>query len=256
MAVANSMRISMNKSSAILTENPPPHVLVVDDDARLRMLLRDYLSGQGFWVTTAANAADAREMLARLKFDLAILDVMMPGEDGLSLGKAVRVGSNLPILFLTARGDAADRIAGLRAGADDYLPKPFEPEELVLRINAILRRGFMATRAPESEYQLGTWRWLPEMGELHGPPSDETHPNNKANAVKLSEMENKLLRALAARPGQPTSRDELAERMGITTASRSIDVMVVRLRRKLNDDPQMPRILQTLRGQGYVLRIA
>jgi two-component system phosphate regulon response regulator OmpR len=235
----------MNKSSTLITDNPLPHVLVVDDDARLRGLLRDYLSSQNFWVTTAASAAEAREILARVKFDLAILDVMMPGEDGLSLGKSLRADSDMPILFLTARGDAADRIAGLRAGADDYLPKPFEPEELVLRINAILRRGFAATPAAQSEYQLGPYRWLPEMGELHSEDS----------AVKLSDMENRLLRALASKPGQPQSRDELAERMGIQTASRSIDVMVVRLRRKLNDDPAMPRILQTLRGQGYVLRI-
>lgn len=236
----------MTKSSPLLNAAAPPHILVVDDDARLRTLLRDYLTSEGFWVTTAEDAAAAREFMTRLQFDLAVLDVMMPGEDGLSLGKSVRADSNLPILFLTARGDAADRIAGLRAGADDYLPKPFEPEELVLRINAILRRGF--TPPPvgaETEYQLGKWRWLPDMGELH---SDN-------GAVKLSDMENKLLRALATRPGQPQSREELAEHMGITAASRSIDVMVVRLRRKLGDDPQMPRILQTLRGQGYVLRI-
>jgi len=240
-----SLSQPMTKSSPLLTENSLPHVLVVDDDARLRGLLRDYLSSQGFWVTTAEHAAAARDILARVKFDFAVLDVMMPGEDGLSLGADLRAQHDMPILFLTARGDAADRIAGLRAGADDYLPKPFEPEELVLRINAILRRGMSAQPAAQNEYQLGPYRWLPEMGELHG----------DGGAVKLSEMENKLLRALAARPGQPQSREDLAERMGIQTASRSIDVTVVRLRRKLGDDPQMPRILQTLRGQGYVLRI-
>lgn len=235
----------MTKSSALLAEAAAPHVLVVDDDLRLRNLLRDYLSSESFLVTTAEDANDAREMLKRLQFDLVILDVMMPGEDGLSLGKSLREESDMPILFLTARGEATDRIAGLRAGADDYLPKPFEPEELVLRIHAILRRQAAAAPSEKSEYQLGPYRWLPEMGELHGPDG----------AVKLSDMENKLLRALASKPGQPMNRDDLAERMGIQTASRSIDVMVVRLRRKLNDDPNMPRILQTLRGQGYVLRI-
>lgn len=234
----------MNKSTPILQE-APSHILVVDDDVRLRQLLHDYLTRAGFWVTTAADAAAAREMLARLRFDLAILDVMMPGEDGLSLGRSVRENSELPMLFLTARGDATDRIAGLRTGADDYLSKPFEPEELILRINAILRRRSAATAVPQSEYQLGSWQWLPELGELHA----------ENEAVKLSDMENKLLRALAARPGVPQSREDLAAHMGIQTASRSIDVMVVRLRRKLGDDPQMPRILQTLRGQGYVLRI-
>ncbi len=235
----------MTKSSALLAENAAPHVLVVDDDARLRNLLRDYLSSQGFLVTTADDANDAREMLKRIQVDIAILDVMMPGEDGLSLGRAIRETSDMPILFLTARGEAQDRIAGLRAGADDYLPKPFEPEELVLRLGAILRRQAAATPVQQSEYQLGPYRWLPEMGELHG----------ESIAVKLSDMENKLLRALASKPGQPINRDDLAELMGIQTQSRSIDVMVVRLRRKLNDDPNMPRILQTLRGQGYVLRI-
>jgi len=235
----------MAKSSPLSAETAP-HVLVVDDDARLRALLRDYLSQQGFGVTTAEHAADAREMFRRVQFDAAVLDVMMPGEDGLSLGADLRTRSDIPILFLTARGDAADRIAGLRVGADDYLAKPFEPEELVLRLHAILRRGLAAQPPAQSEYQLGPYLWSPELGELHGADT----------RVKLSEMENKLLRALAARPGQPHSREELAERMGVTTASRSIDVMVVRLRRKLGDDPQMPRILQTLRGQGYVLRIA
>lgn len=235
----------MAKSSALLSSAAAPHILVVDDDERLRNLLRDYLSGQGFLVTTAHNANDARAMMQRIQFDLVILDVMMPGEDGLSLGQSMRETSDMPMLYLTARGEAADRIAGLKTGADDYLPKPFEPEELVLRLNAILRRQAATIPNEKTEYQLGAWRWLPEMGELHG----------NDGAVKLSDMENKLLRALASKPGQALNRDALAELMGIQTASRSIDVMVVRLRRKLNDDPNMPRILQTLRGQGYVLRL-
>ncbi len=223
-----------------------PHLLVVDDDVRLRTLLRDFLSGAGFHITTATDAADAREMLARIKFDLLVLDVMMPGEDGMTFATDLRKRMEVPILFLTARGEASDRIAGLKAGADDYLPKPFEPEELILRIQAILRRGYVPVSVEaQTEYQLGPYRWSPEMGELHGPDG----------GVKLSDMENKLLRALASRPGQPINREALAELMGIQTQSRSIDVMVVRLRRKLGDDPQMPRILQTLRGQGYILRI-
>lgn len=235
----------MAKSSVPL-KTSSPHLLVVDDDARLRALLRDFLSGNGFHVTTADSAAEARAMLSRIAFDLLVLDVMMPGEDGVALARDLRTRMDVPMLFLTARGDAADRIAGLRAGADDYLPKPFEPEELVLRIQSILRRQAAAIPAAQTEYQLGAWRWLRDAGELH----------SDSGAVKLSDMENKLLRALASRPGQPVGRDDLAELMGIQTASRSIDVMVVRLRRKLNDDPQMPRILQTLRGQGYVLRVA
>ena len=173
----------------------------------------------------------------------------------MTLAADLRKRMEIPILFLTARGEATDRIAGLRAGADDYLPKPFEPEELVLRIQAILRRGYApAPVEAQSEYQLGPYRWLPEMGELHGPTA-ERGKNDVRGGVKLSDMENKLLRALASRPGQPINREALADLMGIQTQSRSIDVMVVRLRRKLGDDPQMPRILQTLRGQGYVLRI-
>jgi two-component system phosphate regulon response regulator OmpR len=220
-----------------------PHILVVDDDDRLRDLLRRYLAEQGHVVITAGDAADAQAKLAALAVDLIVLDVMMPGMSGLELTALLRQTSQVPILLLTAQGAAADRIAGLEAGADDYLPKPFEPRELLLRINAILRRAPVVTAKPTS-VRLGRWQFDFSRAELRA--GDEIVP--------LSEVEAGLLLVLAAAPGTSFSREELSARATVSVAPRSVDVQVVRLRRKIEDNPRLPRYLQTVRGEGYVLR--
>jgi two-component system phosphate regulon response regulator OmpR len=220
-----------------------PHLLVVDDDTRLRGLLARYLGEQGHMVTTAESAKVARAFMRSLAFDLIVLDVMMPGESGLDFARALRAeGCALPVLMLTARGEAEERIAGLEAGADDYLPKPFEPRELLLRIAAILRRA--APLREEPPIRLGRWRFDPDRSELIA--GDET--------VRLTEAETSLLRLLAETPGVIVSREELVERSSAAVNERSIDVQVNRLRRKIEVDPRTPRYLQTVRGSGYVLR--
>ncbi len=225
-----------------------PHILVVDDDTRLREALRRYLGQNGFLVTGAADAAEARAKLAGLEFDLIVLDVMMPGESGLSLCRDLVATGCTPVLMLTARSEADDRICGLEAGADDYLSKPFEPRELVLRLNAVLRRT--ARRVPRAimsavPIRLGRYLFDAEREELR--TGDEI--------IRLTAMECSLLRALAAEPGVVLSREALVEKAGVDAANeRTIDVQVTRLRRKLEDDPREPRYLQTVRGEGYVLR--
>lgn len=225
-----------------------PHILVVDDDTRLRELLRRYLSGNGFLVTAAKDAADARARLDGLEFDLIVLDIMMPGENGLDLTAALRRTSDVPILLLTARGEADDRIAGLEAGADDYLSKPFQPRELLLRINSILRRQARPAEppppAPPAALRLGPLLYIPERDELRS--GDEV--------IRLTTAEASLMRILAASPGVTFSREDLAERSRDVGNARSIDVQVTRLRRKIEPDPREPRYLQTVRGEGYVLR--
>jgi two-component system, OmpR family, phosphate regulon response regulator OmpR len=226
-----------------------PHILVVDDDARLRDLLRRFLTEHGLVVTAAASAAEARALLPVLAFDLLILDVMMPGETGLTLTQALRQPEHaarlLPILLLTARGEAMDRIKGLEAGADDYLPKPFEPRELLLRINAILRRTAKPseTRAAAPDIRLGQWRFDSARDALV----------SGARHVRLTEMEAGLLRILAAEPGVAISREQLAERSKGAVNDRTIDVQITRLRRKIEPDAKMPRYLITVRGAGYML---
>ncbi|MEA1675629.1 response regulator [Nitrospirillum sp. BR 11163] len=219
-----------------------PHILVVDDDDRLREALRRYLSQNGFIVSAAADAAAARRMLASLNFDLMVLDVRMPGKSGLELTRSLRVEGGLPILLLTANGQPDDRIAGLEAGADDYLPKPFEPRELVLRITSILRR-LPKPAATAAEVRLGRWVFDAEREELRS--GEET--------VRLTSGEASLLRTLAAQPGVVFTREDLG-RAGIDSNARAIDVQVTRLRRKIEIDPRQPRYLQTVRGEGYVLR--
>ncbi|MDG3440917.1 response regulator [Nitrospirillum amazonense] len=219
-----------------------PHILVVDDDDRLREALRRYLSQNGFIVSAAADAAAARRMLASLHFDLMVLDVRMPGESGLQLTRSLRADGGLPILLLTANGQPDDRIAGLEAGADDYLPKPFEPRELVLRITSILRR-LPKPASVAAEVRLGRWVFDAEREELRS--GEET--------VRLTSGEASLLRTLAAQPGVVFTREDLG-RAGIDSNARAIDVQVTRLRRKIETDPRQPRYLQTVRGEGYVLR--
>ena len=222
-----------------------PHILVVDDDSRLRTLLRKYLSDNGYLVTAAADAAEARAKMTALAVDLLVLDVMMPGEDGLSLTRALRAeGSAVPVLLLTAMGEVDDRINGLEAGADDYLPKPFEPRELLLRIASILRRAPKPEAEAPAVLGLGEFAWDPARQELRR--GDEV--------VHLTTAERELMAILGETPGQAVSRDDLAARTGNAANARAVDVQVTRLRKKLEDDPRMPRYLQTVRGMGYMLR--
>ena len=217
------------------------HILAVDDDDRLRDLLKRYLSREGHDVTTAKDAASARKLMATMTFDLVILDVMMPGEDGLSLLKSVRENkSDTPVILLTARGLPAERIEGLRTGADDYLSKPFEPEELALRIGAILKRAVPET--PVEELKLAGMIFHVGKGELR----------KDGRLVRLTESETQLLSILAARAGAAISRHELAM-LTAAGVERSVDVQVTRLRRKIERDPREPVHLQTVRGVGYRL---
>ena len=226
-------------------ERKERHLLVVDDDDRIRELLKQYLAKQGFRVSAARDGAAARRMLEALDFDLAVFDVMMPGEDGFSLTRWLRgrqgPPGRTPVLMLTAKGEASDRIAGLKTGADDYLPKPFEPEELLLRIEAILRRG-LAPRPAGTVLSLGACRFDAGRGEL----------TSNGAPVKLTEAEVALLRRLARSPHEPVDRLELA-RETVDPSGRAVDVQVTRLRRKIEADPKQPRYLQTVRGVGYVL---
>ncbi len=224
------------------------HILIVDDDQRIRDLLRKFLSRQGFLVSGARDAAHARRLLENLEFDLIVLDVMMPGEDGLSLTRALRETITTPILLLTARGDANDRITGLEAGADDYLPKPFEPRELVARINAILRRAPQGPRKdePPKTMQLGPVRYDIGRGEMWQGEAQ----------VRLTSTEQTLMRIFAAEPHTPITRQALIEALGRDhgqAQERAIDVQITRLRRKIESDPKSPRYLQTVRGTGYML---
>lgn len=220
-----------------------PHVLVVDDDDRLRKLLRKYLADSGFLVAAAADAADARAKLETLSFDIIVLDLMMPGESGLTFAQDLRRTSDVPILMLTAMGEPEDRISGLEKGADDYLAKPFEPRELVLRINNILKRAPVPAE-PAAEVRMGEVLYLTARGEL----------SRAGRPIRLTDVEAALLGVLVQRAGEVLSREELIRLTGAGGGGRAIDVQVTRLRRKIEDDPKLPRYLQTVRGKGYVLR--
>lgn len=219
-----------------------PHILVVDDDDRLRDLLQRYLSEHGFRVSAAMDAADARKRMGMLAFDLLVLDVMMPGESGLEFAEDLRRSNNVPILMLTAMAEQDDRINGLEKGVDDYLTKPFEPRELLLRIQSILRRVPVA--AARSEVSLGESVFRPDRGEL----------TRSGIPVHLTEVEAALLGALARKSGEVLSREELIEFTGAAGSDRAVDVQVTRLRRKIEKNPKMPRYLQTIRGRGYILQ--
>jgi two-component system phosphate regulon response regulator OmpR len=220
-----------------------PHILVIDDDTRLSKLLRKYLSDNGFRVTVAAEAKEARQRMAGLRFDLLVLDRMMPGENGLDFARSLRTANSVPILMLTAMGEVDARIDGLEAGVDDYLTKPFEPRELLLRIRMILRRSKETTGLTPS-IRLGRVEYDPtrELLTLDG------------NPLRLTSTEASLLSALSKEPGATLSRDELTQRCAIEGGERAIDVQVTRLRRKIEPDPRVPQYLQTVRGHGYVLR--
>jgi len=242
--------------AAMTVETPTetPHILVVDDDKRLRELLRKYLTEQGFRVTVATDAVDARRKLDGLAFDLLVLDIMMPGESGLELTRALREKDGVPILLLTAMGEPEDRIAGLETGADDYLAKPFEPRELVLRIRTILRR--VPPEAPTSRRELRFGAFSFDL--------DRRTLRRGSQEIRLTGGEAELLAALAAAPGQALSREALGlqARLGQGAdapadpagGSRMVDVQMTRLRRKIEADPRFPRYLQTVRGRGYMLQ--
>ena len=215
-------------------------ILVVDDDKRLRELLAEFLTAEGYAVEAAENASIAREKLAEKQYDLLIVDVMMPGEGGVELTQSIRREKAIPILMLTAMGEVADRIKGLESGADDYLVKPFEPRELLLRIENILRRSKPLEQA---ETVFGEFQFSAASGELR----------KGAEAIFLTSTEIKLLEILCEQIGKPISREDLSKRLnGIS--ERSVDVQITRLRKKLEADPRQPKYLQSVWGQGYVLR--
>ncbi|MCJ8519336.1 two-component system phosphate regulon response regulator OmpR [Pseudorhizobium tarimense] len=220
------------------------HLLVVDDDTRIRDLLSRYLSEQGFRITVAADAADARRKLAGLKFDLIILDVMMPGETGLSLTESLYQNKTTPVILLTAKAEAESRIAGLEAGADDYLSKPFDPRELVLRINNILRRNGNSDGPKIEQVMFGPYTFSIPRKELR----------RAAEQIRLTDREQEIMLLFALRAGDTIPRHELIGE-DAEVGERTIDVQINRLRRKIEEDPANPVYLQTVRGIGYRLSI-
>ena len=220
------------------------HILVVDDDDRLRDLLGRYLCDHGYHVSTACSAAEARVRLEGMMFDLIVLDVMMPGQSGVDFTRGLRRSSTVPVLLLTAMGEPEDRIAGLESGADDYLTKPFEPRELLLRIASILRRSAPpAATSPAVFIRLGEVLYFPARDQLM----------RGGDAVRLTTVEADLLRVFAANPGVTLSREALCEQIGAGGSPRAIDVQITRLRRKIETNPRDPRYLRTVWGRGYVL---
>ena len=220
-----------------------PHILVIDDDTRLRALLQRYLQENGFAVSAAKDAENARMFLRQYQFNLLIVDVMMPGESGIEFLQKLRRDSNVPAIILTAMGDTPDRIAGLEAGADDYLPKPFEPKELVLRINNILRR-VPAENTVSHSLSLGDYVFDLDKKELMTEAGEIVH---------ITPVEQAILCVLGAKSGQMFTREHLAELLGVNQSPRSIDVQITRLRKKIETDSKNPRYLQTVRGKGYML---
>ena len=225
-----------------------PHVLVVDDDERLRALLLRYLTEQGFVAAVARDAAEATQILASLAFDLLIVDVTMPGQSGLAFTAELRRTSKIPVLLLTARGGPDDRILGLEAGADDYLPKPFEPRELVLRAQAILRRAPKPEAGDHNRrLAFGAFRYDVARRALTRLAGDAEE------AIRLTEAEGSLLALLAAEVGRTVTREALVATGLVEGSERAVDVLITRLRRKLDDDPRAPAWLHTVRGEGYRL---
>ena len=222
----------------------PSHILVVDDDSRLRKLLRQYLTDNGFLVALASNTAHARRIMKSLDFDLIILDVMMPGEDGYAFTQSIRETNPVPILMLTARGDVEDRIAGLEHGVNDYLPKPFDPRELLLRISNILNlTEIKSSSSIPREIAFGDCVFDCVNKILR----------RKGSVVHLTSLEGNLLRTLAECNGNVVSRRVLLDKSQVEGSERTVDVQVTRLRRKIEPTPRWPRYLRTIRGRGYVL---
>lgn len=233
----------MNNTESGKITDDAYHVLIVDDDQRIRDLMGKFLQENGFRVTTAQDAQAARAKMAGLAFDLIILDVMMPGENGFGLAKDLKSKSSIPIIMLTALGEAKDRVEGLEIGVDDYVPKPPEPRELLLRINNILKRNNVTANAPV-EIHMGEYVFNVERGDL----------KRDGEIIKLTEREKDFLKQFALKRGEPISRDELAM-LGENGSERAVDVQINRLRQKIESDPSNPIYLQTVRGKGYKLLI-
>lgn len=225
-------------------EHVKAHILVVDDDTRLRSLLQRFLRENDFYVSAAKDAFAAREMLKNYKFDLLIVDIMMPGETGLQFLNRLRDENNVPVILLTAMGETEDRIAGLEGGADDYLPKPFEPKELVLRIRNILKRAPQKQQDAMETLDLGLCLYDMVKKELM---------TKQGQIIHITPVEQLLLNILGQKSGQVFSRERLAEILGAGQSPRSIDVQITRLRKKIEKDSKNPRYLQTVRGKGYML---
>jgi two-component system phosphate regulon response regulator OmpR len=222
-------------------DNSKTHILIVDDDDKIRELLKQYLKNNNFFVSTAINAADAEEKLKIVKFDLAIIDIMMPGKDGLQLTKEIRETIDLPIILLTAKGESEDRIKGLEVGAEDYLPKPFEPKELLLRIKNIIKR-IKKNNSIITPIKIGKANINLKKMEIH----------KDKKITKINASEKTLLENMISSAGKIFSREEISKITHLTQ-ERSIDVLVTRLRQKIEPDPKNPKYLQTVRGTGYVL---
>ena len=234
----------MEKS--LFTQADKPHVLVVDDDDRIRSLLSRYLRDNGFVVATAKDGNDALDVLKCAYFDILVVDVMMPHKNGLELTKDLRATSDLPILLLTALGEVDDRIKGLELGADDYLSKPFEPKELVLRLQSILKRKGGIVNRSLNHFSIGKWIFIPDEDKLTAPDTGED--------IRLTSVEVKLLEALSRHAGKILSREELARLCGVDGNDRTVDVQITRLRKKMEEDNRIPKYIQTIRGQGYLLK--
>ncbi len=230
--------------AATAPDDDAPHLLVVDDDTRIRSLLARFLTENGFRITMASTAEEARRKLESLEFDLIILDVMMPGETGVELTKSLREEKDVPILMLTALSETDSRIEGLEAGADDYLPKPFDPRELILRVNNILRRGGPATTPKLEQIVFGPYTFQIARREL----------KRSGEALKLTDREQEIMTIFAQRPGETIPRHELVGD-DVDVGERTIDVQINRLRRKIERDPSNPVWLQTVRGVGYRLSV-
>lgn len=230
--------------NALFSESVKPHVLVVDDDDRIRSLLSRYLRENGWVVATAKDAQEAEGVMRVSLFDVLIVDVMMPGKTGLEFTRDLRKSSTIPVLLLTALGEVDDRISGLESGADDYLPKPFEPKELLLRLHAIIRRQAPIDRTANA-IRVGRWTFRIE---------DSRMEDDNGAVIHLTSVETRLLEALARQSGKILTRDELARLCGVDGNDRTVDVQITRLRKKIEEDSRYPRFIQTIRGQGYMLK--
>lgn len=227
-----------------IPKDDAPHLLIIDDDTRIRTLLKQYLSENGYRVSVAGNSDEARRKLAGLDFDMLIVDVMMPGESGVDLTRSLRAEKNVPILMLTALSEIDSRIAGLEAGADDYLPKPFDPRELILRINSILRRGGPQATPKVEQVVFGPYTFQIARREL----------KKGGEPLKLTDREQEIMAIFAERAGETIPRHELVA-SDSEVGERTIDVQINRLRRKIEKDPANPVWLQTVRGIGYRLSV-
>lgn len=226
-----------------------PHILTVDDDDRIRRLLEQYLTKHGYIVVTAMDASHARKILKKYQFDLCVLDRMMPGENGIELAKYIQVSYDIPVLLLTAMTEAKDRIEGLEAGVDDYLSKPFEPKELLLRIQSILRRTQKSPQEKPSDTKiLQLNNRIYDVGE-------QLMMDENGDVISLTDGDKALMNALSQKPNIPIRREMLAAQLDMESNDRAVDVQMTRLRKKIEPDPLNPSVILTLRGKGYMLKV-